>query len=43
MLKVDTIAPDFEIQLASGNRFKLSEHRGEHVVLFFFPRAFTRG
>lgn len=29
-------APDFELQGTAG-RFKLSEHRGERVVLLFYP------
>ncbi|MXY46154.1 MAG: redoxin domain-containing protein [Chloroflexi bacterium] len=43
MLKVGTIAPDFTLTLDSGNTFTLSEHRGRNVVIFFFPRASTRG
>ena len=35
-------APDFEIRLHSGLRFRLSDNRGErNVVLFFFPREGT--
>src|SRR6266513_2624198 len=29
-------APDFELE-GTGGRFKLSEHRGERVVLLFYP------
>lgn len=47
-LKVGDMAPDFTVQTvtAKGNDakpFKLSEHRGETVVLAFFPKARTRG
>src|SRR4051794_7150221 len=38
--KVGDIAPDFELDGTDG-RFKLSDHRGERVVLLFYPRAFT--
>lgn len=43
MLELGTQAPDFTAALGSGERFTLSEHLGSNVVLFFYPRAFTRG
>ena len=43
MLKVGERAPDFTITLGSGELFTLSERRGQNVVIFFFPRAFTHG
>ena len=43
MLNVGDVAPDFEIPLGSGERFRLSEHRGQNVILFFYLRAFTHG
>lgn len=43
MLKVEDIAPDFETEDDSGNRFKLSEHRGKKIVLYFYPKDFTPG
>lgn len=47
-LKVGDAAPDFTVTwvTAAGPEakpFKLSEHRGETVVLAFFPKARTRG
>jgi peroxiredoxin Q/BCP len=39
-LKVGDTAPDFELEGTDG-RFKLSEHRGERVVLLFYPGDFT--
>ena len=36
------IAPDFTAQTDTGT-FTLSEHRGENVVLFFYPAAMTPG
>lgn len=34
--RVGDIAPDFELEGTEG-RFKLSEHRGQRVVLLFYP------
>ncbi len=34
--KVGEQAPDFELE-GTGGRFKLSDHRGERVVLLFYP------
>jgi peroxiredoxin Q/BCP len=47
-LKVGDMAPDFTVTTATAagvdsKPFKLSEHRGETVVLAFFPKARTRG
>jgi peroxiredoxin Q/BCP len=47
-LKVGDAAPDFTVATAtaaglSAKPFKLSEHRGETVILAFFPKARTRG
>jgi thioredoxin-dependent peroxiredoxin len=38
--KVGDPAPDFELEGTEG-RFSLSEHRGERVVLLFYPGDFT--
>ncbi len=43
MLRVGTQAPDFTLPLTSGGPFTLTEQRGRNVVLFFFPRAGTKG
>ena len=43
MLRVGTQAPDFTVPLNTGDPFTLSEQRGRSVVLFFFPRAGTKG
>jgi len=40
-LEVGRTAPDFELFTHDGERWKLSEHRGQPVVLLFFPGAFT--
>jgi peroxiredoxin Q/BCP len=36
-------APDFSLPTADGGRFTLSEHRGRHVVVYFYPAAMTPG
>ncbi len=44
MLSVGELAPDFELSLYNGEKFRLSERRGkQHVVLYFYPKDFTRG
>jgi thioredoxin-dependent peroxiredoxin len=40
MAKVGDLAPDFELEGTQGP-FKLSNHRGEKVVLLFYPGDFT--
>ena len=40
MAKLGDIAPDFELEGTQG-RFKLSDHRGERVMLLFYPGDFT--
>ena len=43
MLKVGEAAPDFAATAQDGRAVQLSELRGKRVVMFFFPKAFTRG
>ena len=43
MLKVGEMAPDFTVSDHNGRRVKLSDHRGRHVVLWFYPKADTPG
>jgi peroxiredoxin Q/BCP len=40
MANVGDVAPDFELDGTEG-RFRLSDHRGERVVLLFYPGDFT--
>jgi len=42
-LAVGDLAPDFALTTGDGTVFRLSEHRGRAVVLFFFPAAMTPG
>ena len=42
-LAAGDLAPDFALTTGDGAAFRLSEHRGRAVVLFFFPAAMTPG
>ena len=42
MLKIDDKIPNFEILTDKGD-FKVSNHLGKKIVVFFFPRADTSG
>ncbi len=35
------LAPDFELPGSDGQMHRLTDYRGRHVVLSFFPRAFV--
>jgi peroxiredoxin Q/BCP len=43
MLNVGDRVPDFTTQTTDGRTIRMSELRGKYVVLYFFPKAFTRG
>lgn len=43
MLEIGDTAPDFELLNEEGNPTKLSDYRGQRVVLFFYPKANTSG
>ncbi len=43
MLKIGDVAPDFETSDESGTTFKLSNHKGSKIVLYFYPKDFTPG
>ncbi len=43
MIRVGQAAPDFAVQTTDGDTFRLADHRGLFVVLYFFPKAFTPG
>jgi peroxiredoxin Q/BCP len=36
-------APEFELEADDGSTVRLSDLRGRHTVLYFFPRALTPG
>jgi peroxiredoxin Q/BCP len=43
MLQVGQKAPDFTLKTTTGETFRLSELRGRHVVLYFYPKDDTPG
>ena len=42
-LKVGDQAPDFTLPGSDGKTYSLSQFKGKHVVLAWFPKAFTGG
>ena len=42
-LSVGDLAPDFTLMGSDGKQYTLSAMRGKHVVVAFFPKAFTGG
>ena len=42
-LKVGDPAPDFTLPGTDGKTYSLSQLKGKHVVLAWFPKAFTGG
>jgi peroxiredoxin Q/BCP len=42
-LEVGDAAPDFTLPTADGETVRLSDLRGRHVVVYFYPRANTPG
>jgi thioredoxin-dependent peroxiredoxin len=43
MLEIGDLAPDFELLSSESEPVKLSDFRGQRVVLFFYPKADTPG
>lgn len=43
MLKEGDPAPEIELQTETGEPFRLSDLRGQRVVLYFYPKANTPG
>ena len=43
MLKEGDKAPDFKSKDQDGNPLKLSDYKGQRVVLFFYPKDDTPG
>ena len=43
MIEEGTQAPDFELPNQDGETVRLEDHRGQWVVLYFYPRADTPG
>ncbi len=43
MIKIGDKAPDFKTTTESGEKFKLSDHKGRKVFLYFYPKDNTTG
>lgn len=43
MLDVGSPAPDFQAQTTDGRTVSLDDFAGRHLVLYFYPKAFTPG
>ena len=43
MLEIGTIAPDFELPDQNGQMHRLSDYRGQRVILYFYPKDNTSG
>ena len=43
MLKKGDVAPQFDVLDQNGARVKLSDFKGQRVVLWFYPKADTPG
>ena len=42
-LQVGEAAPDFALSAADGSTVRLSQHRGQRVIVYFYPAAMTPG
>jgi peroxiredoxin Q/BCP len=43
MPQIGESAPEIDAPATGGEQFKLSEHQGSWVVIYFYPRANTPG
>lgn len=43
MPQVGEQAPDFELLSDAGEKVRLSDFRGRKVILYFYPKAGTKG
>jgi peroxiredoxin Q/BCP len=43
MIAVGAAAPDFELSNDVGEEVKLSDYLGKKVILYFYPKALTKG
>ena len=43
MLNIGEMAPDFELPDQNGEMHRLSDYRGQRVILYFYPKDNTSG
>ena len=43
MLPINTLAPEFELLDQNGEARRLSDYRGQKVILYFYPKDMTSG
>ena len=43
MLPINTLAPEFEVLDQNGEARRLSDYRGQKVILYFYPKDMTSG
>ena len=43
MVEVGEKAPDFQLTDDAGETVRLSDFRGKKVILYFYPKALTKG
>ena len=43
MIEVGSAAPEFALESDEGTTIRLSDLKGQHVVLFFYPKDDTSG
>lgn len=43
MLPINTLAPEFELLDQNGEPRRLSDYRGQKVILYFYPKDMTSG
>ena len=43
VLKAGDRIPEFTVETAAGKTIRAADLRGKHLVLYFFPKAFTAG
>jgi len=42
-IQIGELAPDFELPASNGEMVRLSDFRGKHVILYFYPKDMTPG
>jgi len=43
MVNIGEEAPGFELMNDAGEKVRLSDFRGKKVILYFYPKALTKG